>query len=64
MTVLIAGDPANEVLKDACQDLMLMCQHIRSTFEPAAQEFRRKQGKWRKQKSQVKEGMEAMDIKE
>lgn len=41
-----------------------MCQHVRSTFEPAAQEFRRKQGKWRKQKSQVKEGMEAMDIKE
>lgn len=67
--VQTTGDPAGEVLKDACQDLMLMCQHIRSTFEPAAQEFRRKQEKWKKkkggkQKSQIKEGMEAMDINE
>jgi hypothetical protein len=30
--VLLAGDPAKDVLKDALQDLMVMCRHIRGTF--------------------------------
>ena len=34
------GDPASEVLKDACQDLMLMCQHVRRTFDKAVQDFK------------------------
>ncbi|KAF5179806.1 Dna-directed rna polymerases i and iii subunit rpac2 [Thalictrum thalictroides] len=33
--VQTTGDPANEVFKDALQDLMVMCQHVRSTFEKA-----------------------------
>ncbi|KAK7295606.1 hypothetical protein RJT34_18517 [Clitoria ternatea] len=35
--VQTTGDPAREVLKDACQDLMLMCQHVRSTFNKAVE---------------------------
>ncbi|XP_021603781.1 uncharacterized protein LOC110608795, partial [Manihot esculenta] len=27
-----SGDPAREVLKDGCQYLMLMCQHVRINF--------------------------------
>ncbi|KAL1073739.1 hypothetical protein V6Z11_D11G244200 [Gossypium hirsutum] len=27
---------AREVLKDACQNLMLMCRHVRCTFDKAA----------------------------
>jgi len=34
------GDPSREVLKDACQDLMLMCQHVRSTFDKAVSDFK------------------------
>jgi len=34
------GDPASEVLKDGCQDLMLMCQHVRSTFGKAVDDFK------------------------
>ena len=34
------GDPAREVLKDACQDLMLICQHVRSTFDKAVNDFK------------------------
>jgi hypothetical protein len=34
------GDPAREVLNDACQDLMLMCQHVRSTFDKAVNDFK------------------------
>ncbi|KAI6678319.1 hypothetical protein NL676_039115 [Syzygium grande] len=40
--VQTTGDPAREVLKDACQDLMLMCQHIRGTFNKAVNDFRTK----------------------
>ena len=36
------GDPANEVLKDSCQDLMLMCQHVRGTFDQAVADFKKK----------------------
>ncbi|GKV08008.1 hypothetical protein SLEP1_g19699 [Rubroshorea leprosula] len=38
--VQTTGDPAREVLKDACQDLMLMCRHVRSTFDKAVDEFK------------------------
>lgn len=38
--VQTTGDPASEVLKDACQDLMLMCQHVRSTFDKAVVDFK------------------------
>ncbi|XP_004492017.1 uncharacterized protein [Cicer arietinum] len=38
--VQTTGDPACEVLKDSCQDLMLMCQHVRSTFGKAVNEFK------------------------
>ncbi|XP_020219417.1 DNA-directed RNA polymerases I and III subunit RPAC2 isoform X1 [Cajanus cajan] len=44
--VQTTGDPAREVLNDACQDLMLMCQHVRSTFDKAVSDF--KKGKTRK----------------
>lgn len=38
-----AGDAANEVLKDSCQDLMLICQHARKTFEQVVQDFKNEQ---------------------
>ncbi|GAA0171308.1 DNA-directed RNA polymerase [Lithospermum erythrorhizon] len=34
------GDSPSEVLKDSCQNLMLMCQHIRSTFHQAFTKFK------------------------
>ncbi|XP_056159248.1 uncharacterized protein LOC115684339 isoform X2 [Syzygium oleosum] len=40
--VQTTDDPARDVLKDACQGLMLMCQHIRGTFEKAVNDFRTK----------------------
>ncbi|KAH7549960.1 hypothetical protein ACOSP7_025013 [Xanthoceras sorbifolium] len=42
--VQTTGDPAREVLKDACQDLMLMCQHVRSTFDKVVVDFRANEG--------------------
>ncbi|XP_018715367.2 DNA-directed RNA polymerases I and III subunit RPAC2 [Eucalyptus grandis] len=33
---------ARDVLKDACQHLMLRCQHIRGTFDKAVDDFRTK----------------------
>ncbi|KAK9158947.1 hypothetical protein Scep_005521 [Stephania cephalantha] len=33
--VQTTGAPASEVLKDAVQDLMVMCQHVRDTFDKA-----------------------------
>ncbi|CAH9074882.1 unnamed protein product [Cuscuta europaea] len=38
--VQTTGDPALEVLKDSCQDLMVMCQHVRSTFDQAVANFK------------------------
>ncbi|KAJ8751365.1 hypothetical protein K2173_016561 [Erythroxylum novogranatense] len=38
--VQTTGDPAKEVLNDACQNLMLMCQHVRSTFDDAVAKFK------------------------
>ncbi|CAI0540319.1 unnamed protein product [Linum tenue] len=34
------GEPAREVLKDGCQNLMLMCQHVRGTLDKAVTDFR------------------------
>ncbi|XP_014497063.1 DNA-directed RNA polymerases I and III subunit RPAC2 [Vigna radiata var. radiata] len=42
--VQTTGDPASEALKDACQDLMLICRHVRSTFDKAVSEFKKQQG--------------------
>ncbi|KAG9439496.1 hypothetical protein H6P81_019661 [Aristolochia fimbriata] len=33
------GHPAKDVLKDALQDLMLICQHVRITFDKAVVDF-------------------------
>ncbi|XP_059660818.1 uncharacterized protein LOC132307153 [Cornus florida] len=41
--VQTTGDPATEVLKDSCQDLMLMCQHVRSTVDQAVADFKNAQ---------------------
>ncbi|XP_057976903.1 uncharacterized protein LOC131164022 [Malania oleifera] len=38
--VQTTGDPAAEVVKDACQDLSLMCQHVRNTFDKAVTDFK------------------------
>ncbi|KAK3119961.1 hypothetical protein QOZ80_9AG0678620 [Eleusine coracana subsp. coracana] len=38
--VQTTGDPAKDVLKDALQDLMVMCQHIRGTFDNAVADHR------------------------
>ncbi|KAG4150461.1 hypothetical protein ERO13_D04G005500v2 [Gossypium hirsutum] len=38
--VQTTGDPAREVLKDACQNLMLMCRHVRCTFDKAVEDFK------------------------
>jgi DNA-directed RNA polymerase I and III subunit RPAC2 len=42
MFVLLAGDPAKDVLKDALQDLMVMCQHVRGIFDIAVANHRAK----------------------
>ncbi|WVZ53068.1 hypothetical protein U9M48_004056 [Paspalum notatum var. saurae] len=33
--VQTTGDPAKDVMKDALQNLMVMCQHVRGTFDKA-----------------------------
>ncbi|KAI5076128.1 hypothetical protein GOP47_0008193 [Adiantum capillus-veneris] len=38
------GDPAKDVLKDALQDLMVMCQHIRKTFDTAVDQHKAAKG--------------------
>ncbi|CAA3026598.1 DNA-directed RNA polymerases I and III subunit RPAC2 [Olea europaea subsp. europaea] len=40
--VQTTGDAASEVLKDSCQDLMLICQHVKNTFDQAVVEFKNK----------------------
>ncbi|KAI3726427.1 hypothetical protein L1987_66224 [Smallanthus sonchifolius] len=42
--VQTTGDPAKEVLKDSCQDLMMICQHVRSTFDEAVADFKNNRG--------------------
>ncbi|KAK4363742.1 hypothetical protein RND71_018983 [Anisodus tanguticus] len=49
--VQTTGDPAREVLNDSSQDLMLICEHVRGTFDQAVLKF--KTGK----------GLSTMDIK-
>ncbi|KAM7255798.1 hypothetical protein ACFE04_011539 [Oxalis oulophora] len=34
------GAPARDVLKDACQNLMLICQQVRTTFDKAVVHFK------------------------
>ncbi|KAK1357190.1 DNA-directed RNA polymerases I and III subunit RPAC2 [Heracleum sosnowskyi] len=41
--VQTTGVPANEVLKDSCQDLLMICQHSRHTFSLAVQDFKNEQ---------------------
>ncbi|KAG0480837.1 hypothetical protein HPP92_011695 [Vanilla planifolia] len=38
--VQTTGDPAKEVLKDSLHDLILMCRHVRSTFDKAVIDFK------------------------
>ncbi|CAL4994022.1 unnamed protein product [Urochloa decumbens] len=38
--VQTTGDPAKDVLKDALQDLMVMCQHVRETLDNAVANHR------------------------
>ncbi|XP_022970382.1 DNA-directed RNA polymerases I and III subunit RPAC2-like [Cucurbita maxima] len=33
-------DPAREVLKDACQNFMVVCHHVRNTFDKAVLDFK------------------------
>lgn len=40
MDRLLAGDPAKDVLKDALQDLIVMCQHVRKTFDNAVDQHK------------------------
>ncbi|KAH0714000.1 hypothetical protein KY290_006867 [Solanum tuberosum] len=45
------GDPAREVLNDSCQDLMLICENVRDTFDKAILKFK------------TEAGLSSMDIK-
>ncbi|CAH2060136.1 unnamed protein product [Thlaspi arvense] len=54
--VQTTGDPAREVLKDACQELMIMNRHVRSVFDKAVAEFKAEQ----EQKKQRE--IDSMDI--
>lgn len=38
--VQTTGDPAKDVMKDALQDLMVMGQHVRATFDKAVADFK------------------------
>ncbi|KAG6410625.1 hypothetical protein SASPL_128690 [Salvia splendens] len=38
--VQTTGDPAREVLKDSCEDLMHLCKHVTNTFDQAVAEFK------------------------
>ena len=38
------GDPAKDVLKDALQDLVAMCQHVRATFDAAVDQHKLTKG--------------------
>ncbi|CAD5319857.1 unnamed protein product [Arabidopsis thaliana] len=41
--VQTTGDPAREVFKDACQELMQMNRHVRSVFDKAVAEYKAEQ---------------------
>ncbi|MQM05975.1 hypothetical protein Taro_038792 [Colocasia esculenta] len=38
--VQTTGDPAKDVLKDALQNLMVTCQHVRGTFDKAVADYK------------------------
>ncbi|KAH0462150.1 hypothetical protein IEQ34_009725 [Dendrobium chrysotoxum] len=38
--VQTTGDSAKDVLKESFQDLILVCQHVRSTFEKSVADFK------------------------
>ncbi|XP_078435733.1 RNApolymerase 14 kDa subunit [Wolffia australiana] len=38
--VQTTGDPAKEVFKDALHDLLVMSQHVRTTFEQAVADYK------------------------
>ncbi|KAH9603832.1 hypothetical protein KSS87_005952 [Heliosperma pusillum] len=38
--VQTTGDPASEVLKDGCQSLINMCEHVRQTLDDAVTKFK------------------------
>lgn len=39
--MVMLDDPAKEVLKDAHQDLINMCQHVRGNFDKAKSNLRK-----------------------
>ncbi|KAL5709332.1 hypothetical protein ACHQM5_020036 [Ranunculus cassubicifolius] len=39
--VQTTGDPAREVFKDALEDLMDMCVHVRGTFDKAVDDYKK-----------------------
>ncbi|EPS73720.1 hypothetical protein M569_01037 [Genlisea aurea] len=43
LRVQTTGENAREVLKDSCENLIHMCQHIRSSFAQAVTEFKNKE---------------------
>ncbi|KAF2607355.1 hypothetical protein F2Q68_00044894 [Brassica cretica] len=52
--VQTTGDPAREVLKDACQELMLMNRHVRSVFDKAVSEFKEEQARLKAEEERKK----------
>jgi len=38
--VQTTGDPAKDVFKDSLQDLVFICQHVRTTFDKSVADFK------------------------
>ncbi|KAF7121390.1 hypothetical protein RHSIM_Rhsim13G0075300 [Rhododendron simsii] len=62
--VQTTGDPASEVFKDACQDLMLMCQHVRSTFDQVVADFKKTRELEGAEDRKTAQDLETMSIKD
>lgn len=71
MALWFLGDPAREVLKDACQELMLMNRHVRSVFDKAVAEYKAEQERLKAEKARLmaeeelkkqRDQIESMDI--
>uniref|UniRef100_M4FFW1 DNA-directed RNA polymerase RBP11-like dimerisation domain-containing protein n=1 Tax=Brassica campestris TaxID=3711 RepID=M4FFW1_BRACM len=63
--VQTTGDPAREVLKDACQELMLMNRHVRSVFHKAVSEFKEEHARLKAEEEELKKQrdlLESMDF--
>uniref|UniRef100_A0A1J3G9M4 DNA-directed RNA polymerases I and III subunit RPAC2 n=1 Tax=Noccaea caerulescens TaxID=107243 RepID=A0A1J3G9M4_NOCCA len=63
--VQTTGDPAREVLKDACQELMLMNRHVRSVFDKAVAEFKVEEARKKAEEDELqkqRDHLESMDI--